>query len=404
MTAAEAAGIATAVQAAPVLDPFSKDAMACCSALSRALLRDPQARRYPDLMALGFWLREAQLSALQAEFRALETPVHRLFPRGTIFQIAPANVDTLFAYMWSLALLTGNRSIVRLSSRSSPQAELLLDTIGRILAGYSRVAEGNRFARYSHDAELTAQFSLACDLRVVWGGDETVNTVRRLPLPPHARDLVFPDRYSFCAIKAPAYLAANTAGRSRLARDFCNDVLWFDQMACSSPRTVLWCGEECDCESAADDFLQRASAEAERRAPRDGGAAVRMQKFLFACRMACDGQAVGYDRASDGITVLRLRDLSELPREHCGGGLFWQHHLRSLQDFAPSVERKDQTLTWFGFTPQELGDFAAAVNGRGIDRMVPIGQALQFSRFWDGYDLLQEFSRRVVWQSPGCAR
>ena len=284
MTAAEAAAIATAVQTAPVLEPFSKDAMACCSALSRALLRDPQARRYPDLMALGFWLREAQLSALQAEFRAFETPVHRLFPRGTIFQIAPANVDTLFAYMWSLALLTGNRSIVRLSSRSSPQAELLLDTIGRILAGYARVAEGNRFVRYVHDAGLTAQFSLACDLRVVWGGDETVNTVRRLPLPPHARDLVFPDRYSFCAVKAAAYLATNTAGRDRVAHDFCNDVLWFDQMACSSPRTVLWCGEECDCESAADDFLHRAT-------PKRNAALPVTTVRLSACRSSCSPAA-----------------------------------------------------------------------------------------------------------------
>jgi hypothetical protein len=30
-----------------------------------------------------------------------------------------------------------------------------------------------------------------------------------------------------------------------------------------------------------------------------------------------------------------------------------------------------------------------------VDRIVPVGQALQFQRFWDGYDLLQELTRHV---------
>ena len=33
--------------------------------------------------------------------------------------------------------------------------------------------------------------------------------------------------------------------------------------------------------------------------------------------------------------------------------------------------------------------------GRGIDRLVPVGQALSFHRFWDGYDLIRELVRHV---------
>jgi hypothetical protein len=36
-----------------------------------------------------------------------------------------------------------------------------------------------------------------------------------------------------------------------------------------------------------------------------------------------------------------------------------------------------------------------AANGRGVDRIVPFGEALTFGRFWDGYDLLAELTRRV---------
>ena len=62
---------------------------------------------------------------------------------------------------------------------------------------------------------------------------------------------------------------------------------------------------------------------------------------------------------------------------------------------AQVVKRRDQTLTYFGFDRQEMEAFAQALNGKGIDRIVPIGQALTFNRFWDGYDLLQELTRRV---------
>ena len=44
---------------------------------------------------------------------------------------------------------------------------------------------------------------------------------------------------------------------------------------------------------------------------------------------------------------------------------------------------------------------ARSINGRGIDRFVPIGQALAFGSVWDGLDLLHEFSKRVVVDAGG---
>ena len=33
--------------------------------------------------------------------------------------------------------------------------------------------------------------------------------------------------------------------------------------------------------------------------------------------------------------------------------------------------------------------------------MVPVGHALDFNRIWDGYDLLQEFTKRVSIRTGG---
>jgi hypothetical protein len=68
---------------------------------------------------------------------------------------------------------------------------------------------------------------------------------------------------------------------------------------------------------------------------------------------------------------------------------------KSIADLAPALVRKAQTLTWFGFEEEELRGLIRGLNGRAIDRVIPIGQALQYGRFWDGYDLLLEFCRHV---------
>jgi len=36
------------------------------------------------------------------------------------------------------------------------------------------------------------------------------------------------------------------------------------------------------------------------------------------------------------------------------------------------------------------------LTNRGIDRIVPIGHSLDFNAIWDGYDLVEQFSRKVT--------
>lgn len=61
------------------------------------------------------------------------------------------------------------------------------------------------FLRYNHDEEITAALSELCDVRVIWGGDETVRRLRAFPLSPGAKELTFPDRHSFAVISSEAY-------------------------------------------------------------------------------------------------------------------------------------------------------------------------------------------------------
>jgi len=58
--------------------------------------------------------------------------------------------------------------------------------------------------------------------------------------------------------------------------------------------------------------------------------------------------------------------------------------------------QRDQTVTHFGFSRAELRELAQKAGARGVDRLVPIGEALAFDTTWDGYDLIGDFLRHVT--------
>ena len=237
----------------PVLGPFSEPAMEFCSALSRTLFADAAARQFPAAMALAYRIRKAELVSLRSAFSALESEETLLFPRGLVFHLPPGNVDTMFIYSWLFSFLVGNRNVVRLPTRSSPQVEAICEVYRRLLRDAPDAVRSNTvMVRYGHEREITGALSACADVRVIWGGDATIEAVRTLPLPPHARELTFADRFSLCAIRADAWHALDPGGRRQLAEGFFNDAYWFDQLGCSSPRLVAWCSGEGTREAAAE--------------------------------------------------------------------------------------------------------------------------------------------------------
>ncbi|TDE50948.1 gamma-glutamyl phosphate reductase [Nonomuraea mesophila] len=362
------------------------------AAFGRRLLRPASARRHPELGPLGFFLRPSEL-ARTVEGLAGE---HVRVPRGLVFHVPPANVDTVFVYSWALSALMGNRNVVRLSPRSGPVAGLILDILHEALAEADPVIAGTqRIVSYDRDDTVTAALCAACDLRVVWGGDATVNALRRHALAPHARDLVFPDRSSFAVIRAAAWSGAPEPVRVRVAEGFVNDAYWFDQAACSSPGTVFWVGTPGDCEVARAGFGDHvARVLGERGWGVD--AAMAVEKRVAAYGLAADGVAERVEFRGNALADVTLAEGAAPPRRWLGAGTFAHARIGALAELGALVERRDQTMTHFGFAGTELEELARGLAGRGVDRIVPVGGALGFHRVWDGVDLPAEFTRLVT--------
>jgi len=111
---------------------------------------------------------------------------------------------------------------------------------------------------------------------------------------------------------------------------------------------------------------------------------------------AMTGQVKRITRHSNELMIGTLGDLADYARHRVGGGMLYQATIPTLDMLTNFPTRRDQTLTHFGLDEAALRALAVDLNGRGIDRIVPVGEALAFGRVWDGYDLLASLGRRVV--------
>lgn len=380
------------------LSPFDRRALAFIADFSDRVLKDTSLRQHPELIALAWWFRPAAIKRLQQRHARLSGD-GVLRPRGVVLHFAPANVDTVFVYSWFLSLLCGNRNIVRLSARERPAQLPLLPILAELLAAprHAEIAAGTALLSYAHNDTTTAELSARCHLRVVWGGDAAVAHLRRVPLPPLATELLFPNRHSWAMFDAQAVADATEASLKALAKAFCNDAFWFGQQACSSPRSLLWLGDDAAIDVAQARFWPQVREELNLRGLTNSPTEM-MQRINAAHLMAAQSPGL---RAGSALTDWPLRLAAEtmaapMRDEHCGNGLFVELRRPELAASAELFAAKDQTLAYWGIRREVLVEWLADLPDRALDRVVPVGHALDFCERWDGHDLLLAFSRLVA--------
>ena len=373
------------------LPPYSPEVIEFLSAWSGLLLAAPETRAFPDAATFAFWCRRSNLLRLR-DAAALEP--YRL-GRGLVFHIAPSNIPVNFAFSYAFGLLAGNANIVRLPSKDFPQARLLVKTCKKALEGAPEAAKRTAWVRYPASAEITARFSRMADGRMIWGGDDTIAAVLAGGGRPRSADVLFADRWSACLLDGGAILRAEDAGLERLARAFYNDTWLMDQNACSSPMLVLWLNAD---PAAKDRFWSAVNAFAEANYPLAAASAV--DKYVRLCEDAADGLPIRRTVRMGNMTY--RTELSALPaditvlRGRCG--YFYEYDLPSLHALSPHITEKVQTLTYFGPDPEALRGWVLEDRLRGVDRIVPVGKAMDIGVIWDGYDVVRALSRIVAVQ------
>ena len=370
--------------------PFDDRASALLTAISKRLLADRQARRFPQYVALGYWMRPAALMRLRERFVDDEKR-HIVTPRGIALHLPPTNVDTLFVYSWAISVLAGNCNVVRLPSEMSNETRWLVDLIGEVIEAHGQ-SDRHLFLNYPFATSFERDLSRNADLRMIWGGDAKVLQASIVPIRPDGLTIGFPDRRSFAIVNSAAYRSADQTTRDTLAQNFFNDVYWFDQMGCGSPRILFWLG---DPEELRADFFDRLEAFTEARNI-DVPLGVAIAKLNAGLDLLASDYADRMEHRSNRLDLVELKGSAPQPAPSQGGGFIAQRTIDSIDEIVGHVDRSTQTLTHFGLDESEIRHLAGLLAGRGGYRLVPVGDALKFDPDWDGVRLFSHMTRVIT--------
>lgn len=368
---------------------YSSETIHFLKALAKSILEDKASRNFPDVIAFALWCRGIDIPA------SLNDNSHRQ-GRGVVFHITPGNVPINFAYSLVAGLISGNVNVVRLPSKKFNQVEFLVDKINKILQTNPHNSLQKRFIllRYPREKSINDYISAFCDVRVIWGGNQSISDVRQSMIPPRSIEVTFADRYSICTIHAKSYL--NSTEKVKIAQEFYMDTFLYDQNACTAPHLVIWIGDEKSSAEASTIFWNTLETLTSRRYAIEPIQII--DKLVAAARFSAVNPGSKLIKSADNkIFRFELEDLpSNLDKYKSHSGLFFQVNLESLTELEKDVNSNFQTMTYFGFELEELNEFIRNAELRGIDRIVPIGKSLDFSLVWDGYDLINVLSREIA--------
>ena len=234
---------------------------------------------------------------------------------------------------------------------------------------------------------------MMADARMIWGGDKTIEIMRNLKTKPRCVDITFADRYSICMIDAKEILSLDEIKLERLSENFYNDTFLMDQNACSSPQMIYWINDNKNGRVA---FWKAVEKTAKKKYQLQD--AVCVDKYTKACEDSIKNNDLIDKIITANNYIYRCEVKEIIPdvenlRGKCG--YFYEYSLTNINKLLDIVDAKYQTITYFGIDPEKLLQTIVEKKLVGIDRIVPIGKAMDIDAIWDGHNLITELSRII---------
>lgn len=373
---------------APAKKPFDREICAFLEELSVYLMRDKEAKIYSDVVSFAFWIRRSNVTKLQERFEQQKSGI--VLGRGTAFHIAPSNVPVNFAYSMAAGLLCGNKNIVRLPGRDFTQVDIITAAINEILKDYPDILDYIALVRYGHDRACNDFFSSIADVRIIWGGDETISEIRKSPLPARSTEVLFADRFSLSLINADEYLAMDE--KRRVAESFYNDTYYSDQNACTSPILVVWTGEK---KAEAKELFWNGLYEVVK--DKYGFEDIQFVNKLTGVFLASTKLPGIKQTPMPDLRIVRIQlDTVDRSMIECrqNSGFFFEYDCEDIMELRELCDDdRCQTIGVLGDKEELLPLIESGV--RGIDRITDMGKTMDFDLIWDGYDLYSRLTRIV---------
>lgn len=321
--------------------------------------------------------------------------------RGLVCHWLAGNVQILGMFALVQSIISKNVNLLKVSSRDDGVFTDILNEFKGVTytseSGYSITGDDLLktisviyFSR--HADKLGKEMSKEADVRIAWGGRESVETVSAYPARFDSETVIFGPKLSFSVIAKEELNSLQEA--KKLARKVSVDVSVFDQTGCASPHNLyIEEGGEVSPEEFCE-ILSDSMTKTELQIPKPEMSPEQISQ-IHSIRGVYDFK--GTFKGSETMTwTILLDDLDEIDKPVYSRVLF-VHKVVSIMDSLRFIDENIQTIGIAAPTEKALA-FATEATRRGVMRLPLIGRMLNFEMPWDGIFL---FDRLVRWNTYG---
>jgi hypothetical protein len=359
--------------------------------ISKEIIKNKQYSEYSDLVTFAFFIRKKNLVKISKEYQNKD----RIIGRGIAYHIPPSNIPINFAYSLVFGLLSGNNNIVRLPSKNFIQINILCKIFCKILKNQEYVEFYKRICliKYDRSDEISSELSKKADVRLIWGGDETINQFKKYPTSPRCIDLSFANRYSISIIDINKLSKLSDNNLKNIANRFYNDSYTMDQKGCSSPQALVWIGS--DKKKIKDKFFNILSVIAKKKYNNDLPVTNNKISSLSITAIKSEMDFVSSYKNFNLVRIKIKKISKDIEKIHPHFGTFVEVNINNISLIEKIISKRLQTISYFGVNKKEIFDLIFKYGILGVDRVVPIGRALDMNIEWDGYDVIRTLSRII---------
>lgn len=363
----------------------------------RDIGKDPSLASIPGIPYLSLWLRRENLQALfQVNFGRspdwtdpvpVDSRVEMIaVPRGIVCHWIAGNIPLLGLYSLVLATLGKNASIIKIHPDAYPYLHPLIQRLEEVTVEYNGETYSGSIITSSvclvsfpgKNEPLSQAFSLVADCRVVYGSDDAVKAISRLPHQTHADTIIYGPKYSFSAfdsvmIESPEFLS--------MLKSLARDIVQFNQAACSSPHTVFFEKSALSLDAIAEQLEEALRSVPERLfPPLDEGIAVSVINTR-ARYLLDDSRDI---RLPDDLKWTICMNDSVSLEEPVQGRCIFIKEVPEVDLVLPLITRKVQTVALGMGDKEKRKRFIRELAFRGVDRVMTPGTMHEYTQPWDG--------------------
>lgn len=380
------------------------------SGLGKKIITDKTINTLQGISYLSLWLRKEKLKKM-CKLNYLDVKYIENFentennfelcaqPRGVVCHWIAGNMPTLAFFSLVQSILSKNGSIVKIPEHNKDIVLSILRNLNDIEVVFngknhsgSEILKSLAIVSFDHnDYEISKNFSLAADCKIIWGGTEAVKAITALPQKEHCEIISFGPKYSF------GVFDRNFIESSSFEKALDNSVLdtvLFNQMACSSPHILFFEKSKYSIEEIGeimkncfqglpDKFLKQNLPE---------GTAVNIINIRGIYLMEDDKKILKSEDLSWTILVNKEIKLEEPVQ----GKVIFIKEVDNINQVIDLITRKIQAMIVCILDPQKREKFAKEVTYRGVDRVVVPGKIHDFTLPWDGILTLNRLVRWVI--------